>query len=197
MKTFLLSVALLITIFSKAQTCNLQVGAVTTFLGRDVFDENEFGLGGELVANISIQKNISVGPGVQLLKFNSEDNLYAPVFAKFKLDLPAKKIAYFLHADIGYGIHNFQTSFTDTLGNGTFKTDFKNTGGLYFASGAGIKFKGKFAPYLNLQYSLYGFKFVQNVSNLSEAKDYVYNNRNTAKGITITAGIFLDRNHNK
>lgn len=197
MKPFLLSVTLLITIFSKAQTGNLQVGAVTTFLGNDEFGKNEIGLGGELIGNISIQKNMSIGPGVQLLKFNSEDNLYVPVFATFKFNIPAKKIIYFLHADAGYGIHNSYSSFKDTADNGIFKFDFKNTGGLYFASGAGVRFKGKFAPYVNLQYSLYGFKFETRSNNLSESKEYVYTQRHTARGITITAGILLGKNHTK
>ncbi|MBV9963167.1 MAG: hypothetical protein JO072_13050 [Parafilimonas sp.] len=197
MRTFLLSVTLLITIFCKAQTGNLQIGAVTTFLGDTELGKNEIGVGGELAANIAIQKNISVGLGAQLLKFNSEDNLYAPVFATFKLNLPAKKLVYFLHADAGYGIHSLKSSLTDTADNGVFKLDFKNTGGLYLATGAGIKLKGKFAPYINVQYALYGFKFVTKDTDINQSKEYLYSQRNTAKAVTITVGIFLEKRHAK
>jgi hypothetical protein len=198
MKISLLFFALLFAIISKAQTGSLQIGGVTSFFGHDEFGKNESALGGELAANISIQKNISVGPGIQLLKFNSESNLYAPVFATFKLNLPANKVTYFFNADAGYGIHNLHTSFTDTATNGVFKLDFKNTGGFYLSTGAGVKLKGKTAPYINLRYSLYGFKFVTKDTDINQAKEYVYAQRNAARGFTIAAGIFLaERKHNK
>jgi hypothetical protein len=195
MKIFLLSATLLTAIISKAQTPNLQIGAVTSYFGRDMFSKNEFCLGGEFAANIFIQKNISIGPALQLVKFNWENNLYIPVFATLKLNLPSKKINYFLHADAGYGIHNSRTGFKDTAGNGIFKFDFKNTGGLYLAGGGGIKLKGKVAPYVNLQYSLYGFKFETRSVNLTESEKYAHTERSVAAGITITAGIFIDKGH--
>ena len=174
---------------SKAQTGSLQIGPVATFFGKH---QNAFG--GELIGNVSIQKNISAGAGIQILSFNAEPNLYIPVFATFKLLLPANKIEYFFHVDPGYGIHNYNSSIFFYGTNNSFHYDFKNTGGFYLGTGAGMRLKSKASPYINLQYTLYHLKFVTNMTDLNESKEYIYTNKLFTAGMTITAGIWLHAN---
>jgi hypothetical protein len=174
---------------SKAQTGGLQIGAVATFFGKQ---QNNYG--GELIENFSIKKNISAGGGIQLLSFNAESNLYIPVFATFKLLLPANKIEYFFHIDPGYGIHNYNSSILFDGTNGSFQFDFKNTGGFYLGTGAGVRLKSKASPYINLQYSIYHFKYVATNTDLNELKEDVYTDKRFSTGITITAGIWLHAN---
>lgn len=183
------SIILIFASESKAQTSGLQIGPVATFFGKH---QNAFG--GELIENISIQKNISVGAGIQVLSFNSEPNLYVPVFAKFKLVLPANKIEYFFHVDPGYGIHNYNYNIFYYGPTSNLQYDFKNTGGFYLGTGAGMRLKTKASPYINLQYSMYHLKFVTNMTDLNESKEYVYTDKFFTSGITITAGIWLHAN---
>jgi hypothetical protein len=134
---------------ANAQTGGLQMGPVLSFFGK-----NEKGYGGELIANVPIQKVLSTGAGIQLLKLGTEPNLYVPVFATFKASIPTNKIIYFFHVDPGYGIHSFHNAFLIEAGNGNFQMDFKNTGGFYFGTGAGLHLKSKASHILtfNIQY---------------------------------------------
>jgi len=146
-----------------------------------------------VVANISVQKILSVGAGFQLLKVNVEPNIYTPVFATFNLSIPLDKIVFFFHVDPGYGIYSDHIAYT--TGGGDFKFDFKTTGGFYLGTGAGIHFKSKVAPYINLQYSVYGFHLRYSMTNLNDINDDISSYEPIpARGVTITAGVWL---HNK
>jgi len=177
---------LILALQSKAQTGGLQAGPVLTFLGK-----SEKGYGAELIANIPVEKKFSIGAGVRLMKFNSEPNLYTPVFATFKLSVAANKVIYFFNIDPGYGIHSFHNSFIYEAMNGKFQYEFKNSGGFYLGTGAGLRLKSKASPYINLQYSMYGFKYLMKAAELSLLKETGYIDHRVTTGITLTAGIWL------
>lgn len=189
MKNVLFTFFILFTVASlKAQKAALQIGPVASFFGK-----GQNCLGGEVVANIQVQKILSVGAGFQLLKFNIESNIYAPVFTTVNLSFPTDKIVYFLHIDPGYGIYSNRTSYTTHTTNGDFQLDYKSTGGFYLSTGVGLRFKSKTSPYINLQYSMYGSRFGYKMTNLNDPDDYFSTDAPTpSRGITVTAGIWLN-----
>ena len=170
----------------KAQQSSLQAGPVLSFFGH-----NETGYGGELIANVSIQKILSAGAGIQVLKFEEEPSLYIPAFATFKLLLPAKKVVYFFHVDPGYGFHHNYSSGEEKSMNGDVKFEFKNTGGFYLGTGAGLHLKSKASPYINLQYSIYHLKNLIRTTEVNQSDVTTYMDNHNANSITITAGIWL------
>jgi len=181
MKTTLLLLALLVAVSSQAQKASLQIGAVTSFFGH-----NENGYGIELAGNKSIHKNISTGIGIQFLKLNPEPNLYLPIFATFKIHIPVKKFDYFFHVDPGYGIHSYHDAY-----GGPFNLYYKNIGGFYFGTGAGLRLRSKMSPYINFQYSIYGFRDQIKFTDEGQLHETVYVDKISAKSFTITAGIWL------
>ena len=98
----LLPVFFLLMLAAKSQSQNgaIQAGPVLTFFGK-----SETNYGGELIANFPIQKTLSAGAGIQLLKDNTQPNLYVPVFATFKVSVPSKKIVYFPGINPGININ--------------------------------------------------------------------------------------------
>ncbi len=185
--------ALIFSLNSKAQLTSIQAGPVVSFFGRDpIVDQNVNNYGGELSANYSINKTISAGAGFQLLKFSNQSNLYAPVFATLKASLPSHKFVYFFHIDPGYVINDYYSSFIEKAGNGDFKFEFKNSGGFYLGTGAGIHLKSKASPYINVQYSMYHVKYLMRLTDISQSQFYDYLDKGFMRGVTITAGLWLD-----
>jgi hypothetical protein len=178
---------------SEAQLTSIQAAPVVSFFGNDVsngHDVNNYG--GELIANYSIDKSISAGAGLQLLKFTDQSNLSAPLFATVKASLSSNKFVYFFHIDPGYVINNYYSSFIEKDGNGDFKLEYKHTGGFYLGTGAGVHLKSKASPYINLQYSMYQLKYLLRVTNIGTSQGEDYPDKGFMRGITITAGLWLN-----
>ena len=184
MKKLLLPFIILIAINLNAQNINLQAGGAASFFGHN---DKEFG--SEFVANIPVKQLLSIGGGIRLLRDNTEPNLYIPAFTTLRLFFPVNKIIYFLHIDPGYVFHYYHDVYYDTVSNGTFKFDFKDKGGFYLGTGAGLYFKNRMSPYINIQYSLYGLKFQTKSTDFNQSKEVTIVDKRNATGITITAGI--------
>lgn len=170
-----------------AQSVGLQAGGAASFFGH-----NDKELGGEFIANIPVKQLLSIGGGVRLLKDNTEPNLYIPAFTTLRLSFPVNKIIYFFHIDPGYVFHYYHNVYYDTASNGAFKFEFKDKGGFYLGTGAGLYFKKRFSPYINVQYSLYGLKFQTKSTNINLSKEVTNIDKRNAAGVTITAGIWFN-----
>jgi hypothetical protein len=170
----------LIIINVRTQTCGLQLGGTGTF-----FINKGISGGGELIGNITVQKKLSIGAGIQALKFYNIQNIYAPAFETAKYFIPAKKVIYFLHMDPGYGFYTYKYVNKINDPNGAYNVNYKNTGGFYLGVGTGLCLKTAVAPYFNVQYSLYNYRYSINF------KDVNYINRYSLGTITFSAGIWL------
>ncbi len=172
---------------SEAQLTSIQAAPFVSF-----FDLGVNNYGGELIANYSINKTISAGAGFQLLKFSNQPNLSAPLFVTLKASLPSNKFVYFFHIDPGYVINHYYSSDILKFGNGDFKFEYKHTGGFYLGTGAGVHLKSKASPYINLQYSMYHLKYLLRVTGIGTSEVDDYPDKGFMRGITITAGLWLN-----
>jgi hypothetical protein len=183
---------LMYAVTSEAQLTSIQAGPVVSFFGRDLLGKNVNNYGGELVANYSINKTISTGAGFQLLKFSNQSNLSAPVFATLKASFASNKFVYFFHVDPGYFINHYYSSSIDKAGNGDFKTEYGYTGNFYLGTGAGVHLKTKASPYINIQYSMLHMNYLLRVTDIGQSQVYDYSYKGFNRGITITAGLWLN-----
>ena len=122
---------------------NIQIGA-SGVLGKTN------GLGVEIAGNAQIAKNLSIGVGTRLIKFEEHAKLYVPVFGTLKYYYPLQNWKLFASLDPGYGVYPSEYV-SDGVGGITRK------GALYLSGGIGIMGTSKLAPYASLHFTKFGF----------------------------------------
>lgn len=162
---FLLLTELFISGYVIAQS-SLQFGGVGSFSKTN-------GFGGEAILNLKVAKQLSVGPGIKVIKFTDIDKIYWPLLVSVKYYIPFKNAQFYINVDPGYSIFPH-----DKVENAAYEK-----GGIYAAGGIGLIGNSKLAPYVSIQFTKYGY----NLHYLDVSK---YRSINT---LTFTAGIAINR----
>jgi len=147
---------------------NIQVGASGVF-------SRTMGQGAEIVGNIQIAKNLSIGLGTRPIKFEEHPKLYIPVFGSLKYYYPLQKWRLFGSLDPGYGFYPSE-HVSDGFG------DFNRKGAIYLSGGIGMMGTSKLAPYATLHFTKFGF--IEYYGPFSQYR--------SISTLTLTAGIALN-----
>jgi hypothetical protein len=142
------------TAFCKAQTGYVNFGFVGYIKGNSQGYGASFGIGG------NIDKQFTIGPAFDFIKFKGFNNPYVPAYLNLRFYLPIEKARIFINASPGYGLYKEQTI-------GVVKS-----GGFYFNAGAGVHGTGKTSPYI--QIGLRSLQFTNEVNRKKEKASTTY-----------------------
>jgi hypothetical protein len=143
----------LVIILCSSYYCIAQTGYVN--LGVSTYiKQSGGGVGGSFGIGGVVNKQITIGPAFDFVKFKGSTKIYVPAYLNFRFYLPIEKTRIYLNVSPGYGLYKYQTQSSVTKG------------GFYFSGGAGIHGTGKVSPYLQI-----GLRSVQFNSEIGSKKE--------------------------
>ena len=143
-----------VALFSQRKNKQTTYASITGQFG--VYKNENTLFGGSIQAGSKVDKAVGVGLGVDILKFKKINSPYIPLYLDFRFFLnPGKKTQTFFMIQPGYGLHDYNSTFSA----GPATATVSGKGGFYFGAGFGLQGRSKGTPIITFRYCSYAFDY--------------------------------------